>query len=169
MGCNTGRSWCHLPGPGGAGVWNGGFGRTRTWSGGCWGRGGSSSEHRRGGGCVLRAGPGGTRELLADLAFRASPEGVAHEGHRGLSPCRVMFEGVGRGPQGRGQRTNCGMRGRRGSPYEGGHGCQAGEAPPVNECVTSTCSESAWYLEVQGCSRFWSSRCHAGDAWGQPH
>lgn len=44
---------------------------------------------------VLRVEPGGTWELLADLAFKASLEGVAHEKCRGLSPWRAGLGEVG--------------------------------------------------------------------------
>lgn len=63
---------------------------------------------------ILKAGCGDTWELLADLPFRASPEGVTPEKHRGLSPWRAVFERAGRGPQGRGWGRS-GMRGDRGS------------------------------------------------------
>lgn len=110
--------------------------------GDCWDRGGSSALES-----ILRAGAGGARELLADWAFGASPGGVTHEGRRGLNPRRIMFERARRGSQGRGWRRSSRMR--EGVPYEGSHGCQAGEAPPVNKRLTSTCSEPAWCLEVQ--------------------
>lgn len=41
-------------------------------------------------------------------------------------------------------------------------GHQAGEALPVDKCLTCACSEPSWCLEVPGYSCFWSSRCGIG-------